>query len=109
LGQRKARILTLDRELSIYVQFVHMLNPKIFKVSEARTNLFKIFKLVAKGEEVVVVNNDTNEKFRISRFEEKPKIEKMLIVKKMGKIGLKVKSWEKMKAIIETRLDLNLD
>lgn len=109
MGLKRARVLTLDSQSSICVQFVHMLDPKIFKVSEARTNLFKIFKLVSKGEEVVVVNNDTNEKFKISRFEGKPKTEKMLIVKKMGKIGLKFKSWEKMKAIIETRLDLNLD
>lgn len=86
-----------------------MLNTKIFKVSEARTNLFKIFKLVSKGEDVVVVNNDTKEKFKISRFEDKPKADKMAIVKKMGKIGFKTKSWKEMKAIIETRLDLKLD
>ena len=86
-----------------------MLNPRIFKASEARINLFKIFKLVSKGEEVVVVNNDTNEKFKISRFEDKPKVDKMAIVKKMAKIGFKTKPWDEMKAIIETRLDLKLD
>ena len=86
-----------------------MIIPRVFKASEARTNLFKIFKLVSKGEEVIVVNNDTNEKFKISRFEDKPKVDKMAIVKKMAKIGLKTKSWDEMKPIIETRLDLNLD
>lgn len=86
-----------------------MLNSKIFKASEARANLFKIFRLVSKGEEVIVVNNDTREKFRISRFEEKPRVDKVAILKKMGKIGLRTNSWDKMKAIIETRLNLRLD
>lgn len=82
-----------------------MLNSKIFKVSEARTNLFKIFKLVSKGEDVVVVNNDTNEKFKISRFDDKPKADKMAIIRKMGKIGLKVGTPEEIKRIILTKYD----
>ncbi len=86
-----------------------MLNPKTFNASEARANLFKIFRLVARGEDVVVVNNDTKEKFKISRFEDKPKVDKVALLKKMGKIGLKTTSWKEMKTIISTRLDLNLD
>jgi hypothetical protein len=86
-----------------------MINLKTFNASEARANLFKIFKLVSKGEEVVVINNDTEEKFKISRFEDEPRVDKVAIAKKMGKIGFKAKPWAEMKTIIETRLDLNLD
>lgn len=86
-----------------------MIINKTFKVSEARSKLFDIFKMVSQGQNVIIINSDTNQKFQVIPFEEKPREDKVAIAKKMGKIGLKEKSWQEMKAIIETRLDLNLD
>lgn len=83
-----------------------MLNPKIFKASEARTNLFKIFKMVASGSEVVIINKDTDQKFKVSLFEdEKSEDDIEAILREMAKINIKALSPKEVREIILTKYD----
>lgn len=104
-GQRKDNLI-LDKNIIFYVQFVHMLNPKVFNVSEARVNLFKIFKMVASGNEVVIINKDTDQKFKVSLFEdEKSEDDTEAILQDMAKINIKALSPKEIREIILAKYD----
>ena len=45
-----------------------MLSINLFTVSEARANLFRLLKLAAAGEAVVIVNQETGQRFSVSLF-----------------------------------------
>lgn len=78
---------------------------KIFNASEARANLFKIFRLVAKGEEVVIINKDTDQKFKVSLFEEEEENDTEAILKEMANINIKALSPQEIKQVILTKYD----
>lgn len=90
--------------VNTYVQFVHMLNTKTFYVSEARSKLFEILRLVAKGEDIILYNKDTDLKYRVTLHKAAKKNKKALL-KKATKVNLTSMSPEEMKKIFESRLD----
>ena len=47
-----------------------MLSINLFTVSEARANLFRLLKLAATGEAVVIVNQETGQRFSVSPYGE---------------------------------------
>lgn len=73
--------------------------------SEARTHFFKILRLVSQGEDVIVINKDSGQKFKITRLEEESKSGKQLILKQLAETNLKSKSPEEIKKIIENKLN----
>ncbi|MBI2594025.1 hypothetical protein HYW44_05290 [Candidatus Daviesbacteria bacterium] len=83
-----------------------MINFKIFNASEARVNLFKIFRMVAQGEEVVIVNKDTDQKFKVSLFEdERLEDDTEAVLQEMAKINIKALSPKEIREIILTKYD----
>lgn len=83
-----------------------MINFKIFNASEARVNLFKIFRMVAQGEEVVIVNKDTDQKFKVSLFEdERLEDDTEAVLQEMAKINIKTLSPKEIREIILTKYD----
>mgnify|MGYP001565263612 CR=1 FL=1 len=82
-----------------------MINLKILSATEARTNLFKILKMVALGDEVIIVKKDTNQKFKINLLPETNKLEKKSALKELTQSNLKTKKWSEIEEILETRLN----
>ena len=77
-----------------------------FNATQARQNFFKLLKLVSQGREAVIIKKDDNVRFKITLFEEKDKVNKKFLLKKMEAVNLKSKPWKEAKKIIETRLAL---
>ncbi len=78
-----------------------MLSLKVFFVSEARAQLFKLLKMVEQGEDVVVVNKENNAKFKISLLKEEAQTKKHPLLKKLASSNLKSKSPQDIKRILE--------
>lgn len=83
-----------------------MINPKTFFITEARANIFKIFQMVAEGQEVIIIKKDSNERFKVSLIDQKPQKNRLAIAKSMAKSGFKSLPIEEMKKILNTRSDL---
>jgi antitoxin (DNA-binding transcriptional repressor) of toxin-antitoxin stability system len=62
-----------------------MLSINLFTASEARANLSRILKLAAAGEEVVIVNKENTQRFRISLV--KPRTRSRHIENEAAKTG----------------------
>lgn len=77
-----------------------------FNATQARQNFFKLLKLVSQGEEAIIIKKDDNARFKVILFEEKDKVNKKLLLKKIAQVNLKSKPWKEAKEIIETRLAL---
>lgn len=77
-----------------------------FNATQARQNFFKLLKLVSQGREAVIIKKDDNVRFKITLFEEKDKVNKKFLLKKMEAVNFKSKPWKEAKKIIETRLAL---
>lgn len=81
-----------------------MISLKMFFASEARANLFKLLKMVEGGEDVVIVNKDTSQKFRLSLIEEEPQANKEVILNQLASLDFKSKSPEEIKRIIQEKI-----
>lgn len=81
---------------------------QIFTATEARQNFFEILKIVEKGKEAIIVKKDEDKRFKLILAEKEKQPNKVAIVKKMGKIGLKTMSVRKMKEIISTLHDIDI-
>lgn len=81
-----------------------MISLKMFFVSEARANLFKLLKMVANGEDVVIVNKDSSQKFRLSLIEEETQANKEAILNQLASLNFKSKSPEQIKEIIQEKI-----
>lgn len=81
-----------------------MISLKMFFVSEARANLFKLLKMVEGGEDVVIVNKDTSQKFRLSLIEEELQSNKEVILNQLTGLNFKSKSPVEVKRIIQDKL-----
>lgn len=81
-----------------------MISLKMFFASEARANLFKLLKMVESGEDVVIVNKDTSQKFRLSLIEEEPQANKEVILNQLASLNFKSKSPEEIKRIIQEKI-----
>lgn len=84
-----------------------MINPKTFFLTEARANIFKIFKMVEEGQDIIIIKKDTNKKFKVSLIDQEPKKDIVKIAQKMRQIGLNTGHLtpKQMKKIFESRLD----
>ena len=72
--------------------------------TEARANFFKLLRMVAQGEDVIVINKDSGQKFKISLLKEELKSGKQSILKQLGDANLKSKTPDEIEKIIESRL-----
>lgn len=81
-----------------------MISLKMFFASEARANLFKLLKIAEEGEDVVIVNKDTNQKFKLSLIEEGEQQNKEAILNQLVNLNFKSKSPQEIKKIIENKL-----
>ncbi len=81
-----------------------MISLKMFFASEARANLFKLLKMVESGEDVVIVNKDTSQKFRLSLIEEELQVSKGVILNQLASLDFKSKSPEEIKRIIQEKI-----
>ncbi len=81
-----------------------MISLKMFFASEARANLFKLLKMAEKGEAVVIVNKDTNQKFKLSLMEEEGQSGKEILLSQLAKVDFKSKSPSEIKNIIQDKL-----
>jgi hypothetical protein len=77
-----------------------MISLKVLYAAEARAHFFKILKMAATGEEVIIVNKETNQRFKISLLEEGQTAEKEAILKEMAGINFKSQSPEKIREIL---------
>lgn len=76
----------------------------MFFASEARANLFKLLKMAQEGESVIIVNKDTNQKFRLSLMEEESQSGKEIVLNQLANIDFKSKSPTEIKKIIQDKL-----
>jgi hypothetical protein len=77
-----------------------MISLKILNATEARAHFFKILKMAASGEDVIIVNKETSQRFKISLLEEDQLSEKEAVLKEMAGINFKSQSPEKMREIL---------
>lgn len=82
-----------------------MINSKTFFLTEARANIFKIFKMVEEGQEVVIIKKDSNKRFKVSLVEEAPKVDKVALLKTAPGLGMANLTPLEIKTILNTRLD----
>ncbi len=82
-----------------------MINSRTFFITKARANIFKIFKMVEEGTDVVIIKKDSNKRFKVSLIDQEPKKDIVKIAKEMSKIGLKAGNMTpgQMKKIFENR------
>lgn len=81
-----------------------MISLKMFFASEARANLFKLLKMVQEGEDVVIVNKDTNQKFKLSLIEKSELQNKETILNQLANLNFKSKSPREIKRIIQNKV-----
>ena len=82
-----------------------MISLKMFFASEARANLFKLLKMVENGEEVIIVNKDTSQKFKLSLMEEDSNSDKARILNQLTSLNFKSKSPDEIKRIIQEKIE----
>lgn len=83
-----------------------MISLKVFSITEFRDQVFKVFNMVAEGEEVVITRKDSDLKFRLSLLKEEGKSDKEQVLKQLAKTNLKSKSPEEIKQILEDKLKI---
>ncbi|MBI2020711.1 type II toxin-antitoxin system prevent-host-death family antitoxin [Candidatus Daviesbacteria bacterium] len=82
-----------------------MLRLNMFYATEARTKFFKLIKMVAQGEEVIVINKDSGFKIKLVPLDAEISSGKKSILKQLADADFKSKSPEEIKRIIENRLN----
>ncbi len=75
----------------------------MFYASEARAHLYKLLKMVASGEDVIILNKESNQKFKVSLITEREESEKLAILRQLANANFKSKSPENIKKIIENK------
>lgn len=73
--------------------------------TEARANFFQLLKMVASGEDVIVINKDSGQKFKITLLNDELKSGKQQALKQLADANLKSMSPEAIKKIVENRLN----
>lgn len=81
-----------------------MIRFNMFFATEARIRFFQLLRMAAHGEDVIVINKDSGQKFKISMLAEEVKPGKQTILKQLSDANLKSKSPEEIKKIIENKL-----
>lgn len=76
-----------------------MVSLKMFFASGARANLFKLLKMVQEGEDVVIVNKDTNQKFKLSLINGDRESNKEAILNQLASLNSKSKSPQEIKTL----------
>lgn len=80
-----------------------MISLKMFYASEARAQLYKLLKMVASGEDVIILNKESNQKFKVSLVTDRKESEKLALLRQLANSNLKSRSPEKIKKIIENK------
>ena len=76
----------------------------IIQVTDFRKQLFQTLKRADAGEDITIIKNDTNRKYKLVPVKT-PKKDIVKIAKRMGKIGITTMSPQEMKKIFETRYE----
>lgn len=82
-----------------------MIKFNMLFATEARANFFQLLKMVASGEDVVVINKDSGQKFKITLLSNEVKTTKQSALKQLANANLKSMSAEDIKKITKNRLN----
>lgn len=82
-----------------------MQDKTVFTATEARQNFFELLRLVDEGKEPLIKKEDTNKQYKVVEVKKKKPVDKMKVLREMGKINLGISSWEEAKKIISTLHD----
>lgn len=80
-----------------------MISLKMFFASEARASLFKLLKMVEGGDDVVILNRETNRKFRLSLVNEEGTSDKEIILHQLLDLNFRSKPPKEIKKIIQDK------
>lgn len=80
-----------------------MISFKMFYAAEARAQLYKLLKMVASGEDVIILNKESQQKFKVSLITDRAESEKLAILKQFANTNFKSNSPENIKKIIENK------
>lgn len=82
----------------------YMIKFNMLFATEARANFFQLLKMVAQGEDVIVINKDSGLKFKITLLNEEVKSGKQFALKQLANVSLKSMSPNEIKKIVANRL-----
>lgn len=80
-----------------------MIRLNMLFATEARDNFFQLLKMVAQGEDVVIVNKDNGLKFKVTLLDNRPKSNKQSALKQLAEANLKSMDPQEIKRIVKDR------